>query len=222
MGQTNALEQAYFEGLTDAANTLVVRTSTAGDFSPYTLRLVDQIAHAEEDPFELTDVFPGFDPQLAEVEFSFKVECGPEFRLRSPACGLSSRPAGSSADQLSGQGLRQLPFSIMLDRMNQLLPGWGASTEADMGVALAELISYVGDRLSYQQDAIATEAYLETARSRISLRRHALLVDYHVSDGCNARAWIQLQVSGNPGDQIFLDRTVTRFYTFAPKHAFRV
>ena len=63
---------------------------------------------------------------------------------------------------------------------------------------------------------VATEAYLETARSRVSLRRHALLVDYHVHDGCNARAWIQLNVSGNPGDAVFLDRTLTRFYTFAP------
>ena len=66
--------------------------------------------------------------------------------------------------------------------------------EADLGIALAELIAYVGDPLSYQQDAVATEAYLQTARSRISLRRHALLVDYHVHDGCNARTWMQLQV----------------------------
>ena len=85
-----------------------------------------------------------------------------------------------------------------------------------MGIALAELIAYVGDRLSYQQDAVATEAYIETARSRISLRRHALLVDYQVHDGCDARAWIQLQVQGNPGEEIFLDRTLSRFYTFAP------
>ena len=70
--------------------------------------------------------------------------------------------------------------------------------------------------MSYQQDAIATEAYLETARSRVSLRRHAVLVDYHVHDGCNARAWIQLQVAGNPGTQIFLDHTLTRFYAYAP------
>ena len=54
------------------------------------------------------------------------------------------------------------------------------ASEADLGVALAELIAYVGDHLSYRQDAVATEAYLETARSRISLRRHALLVDYHI------------------------------------------
>jgi hypothetical protein len=100
--------------------------------------------------------------------------------------------------------------------MSQLLPGWKGTSEADPGIALAELIAYVGDRFSYEQDAIATEAYLATARSRISLRRHALLVDYHVSDGCNARAWVHVEVSGNPGDKVFLDRTLTRFYTYAP------
>ena len=46
-----------------------------------------------------------------------------------------------------------------------------------MGVALAELIAYVGDQLSYQQDAVATEAYITAARSRNSLHGHARLVD---------------------------------------------
>src|SRR6202000_2839475 len=37
-------------------------------------------------------------------------------------------------------------------------------------------------------------------------------VDYHVHEGCNARAWVQLTVSGTT----FLDRGLTRFYTTAP------
>ena len=90
--------------------------------------------------------------------------------------------------------------TVILDRLSQLLPAWGATSEADLGIALAELIAYVGDSLSYKQDAVATEAYLQTARSRISLRRHALLVDYHVHDGCNARTWMQLQVNGQCRD----------------------
>ena len=84
---------------------------------------------------------------------------------------------------------------VILDRLSQLLPTWGATSEADIGIALAELLAYLGDSLSYKQDAVATEAYLQTARSRISLRRHALLVDYHVHDGCNARTWVHLEVS---------------------------
>ena len=34
----------------------------------------------------------------------------------------------------------------------------------------------------------------DTARSRVSLRRHARLVDYRVHDGCNARAWVQVSL----------------------------
>jgi hypothetical protein len=93
--------------------------------------------------------------------------------------------------------------------MNQLLPTWGAATEADLGVVLAELVAYAGDQLSYRQDAVATEAYLLTARSRVSLRRHALLVAYRVHDGANARAWVCVNVAM----PVFMDRTVTRFYT---------
>ena len=208
-------EQNYFTGLPGAANILVVRTDKAGDFSTYTLRLVNDATQALEDPFEVTEVLAGFDPQLAELEFSFKVECGSNFdcRPQPPNCP----PAATAPPPINYLAKDYGSFrQIILDRLSQLLPGWNASSEADLGVALAELIAYVGDHLSYQQDAITTESYLETARSRVSLRRHALLVDYHISDGCNARAWIQLQVAGNAGDEIFLDHNLTRFYAYAP------
>lgn len=214
-GSLPQLAQTYFQSLPDAAKVLLIGTNKPGDFSPYTLRFVKDSSTAPEDPFELTEVPDEFDLQLAEVQFSFKVECAPNFdcKPQSPYClpvPVIPPPINYLAkDYGSFRG-------IMLDRLRQLLPNWNPSNEADLGVALAELIAYVGDYLSYRQDAIATEAYLKTARSRISLRRHALLVDYHLHDGCNARVWIQLQVSGSPGEQVFLDRTLTRFYTYAP------
>jgi hypothetical protein len=60
-----------------------------------------------------------------------------------------------------------------------------------------ELLAYVGDYLSYRQDAVATEAYLGTARRRASARRHARLVDYPTDDGSNARVWAQVQAGAN-------------------------
>jgi hypothetical protein len=42
---------------------------------------------------------------------------------------------------------------------------------------------------------VATEAYLGTARSRISARRIGRLLDYHVSEGCNARALVSFEVN---------------------------
>ena len=202
--------------LTDKPNVLIVRTHESGDFSTYCLRLVNSAAQAAQDPFAVTAVMNGFDPQLAAVDFCFKVECGPDFDCapQPPDCPpptVAPPPINYLAKDYGSFR------TTILDRLNQLLPGWtGGATEADFGVVLAELIAYVGDYLSYQQDAVATEAYLETARRRVSLRRHALLVDYHVHDGCSARAWIQLNVSGSAGKPVFLDRTTARFYTFAP------
>jgi uncharacterized phage protein gp47/JayE len=212
---TNPKERAFFQALSDAANVLVVRTGQAGDFSTYEFRLVNNAAQALEDPFEVTEVLKGFDLQLASVQFSFKVECGPDFDCAPvpPVCP----PQGPVPPPINYLAKDYGSFrTVILDRLSQLIPGWARTSEADLGVALAELLAYVGDRLSYQQDAVATEAYIGTARSRVSLRRHALLVDYHVHDGANARAWIQLQVQGSTGDSIFLDRTLARFYTFAP------
>jgi Baseplate J-like protein len=202
--------------LTDKPNVLIVRTHEAGDFSTYCLRLVNSATQAEQDPFAITAVMTGFDPQLAALNFCFKVECGPDFDCapEPPDCP----PPAETPPPINYLAKDYGSFrTTIIDRLNALLPGWGGSaTEADLGVVLAELIAYAGDYLSYQQDAVATEAYMETARRRVSLRRHALLVDYHVHDGGNARAWIQLNVSGNPGDPVFLDRTLTRFYTFSP------
>src|SRR5208337_62923 len=197
--------------LTDLDNVLVIRTARPGDFSPYTLGLVNSAAQASQAPFEVTGTLAGFDSQLAEVDFSFKVECGPDFDCAplSPNCSQAP-PAPPQINYLAKDygSFR----TLILDRLNQLLPSWGATSEADLGVALAELIAYKGDYLSYQQDAIATEAYIETARRRVSLRRHAVLVDYHVHDGCNARAWIQLTVGG----PVHMAAATTKFYTTVP------
>src|SRR5438874_11382626 len=94
---------------------------------------------------------------------------------------------------------------LMLDHLALRVPGWTERSEADLGITLVELLAYVGDYLSYYQDAIATEAYLGTARQRISVRRHARLLDYAMHDGCNARAWVQVRVtSDTPADGITL------------------
>jgi hypothetical protein len=215
LSQTNLKERNSFTALPDAASVLVVRTDKAGDFASYELRLVNDASHAGQDPFKVTEVLAGFDPQLATVQFSFKVECGPDFdcgpQLPNCSADLPTTPPINYLAKDFGSFR-----TVVLDRLSQLLRGWKGTTEADLGVALAEIVAYVGDHFSYQQDAIATEAYLATARSRVSLRRHALLVDYRVHDGCNARTWIQLQVAGNAGDAVFLDHSLTRFYTFAP------
>ena len=209
--QATPAEATYFKNLPSAANVLAVRLDKYGDFSPYTLQLVNNAETAAQGVFPITEALNGFDPQLAAVTFSFKVDCGPEFDCAPVPPNCATAPATPPPINYLAKDYTTFR-QVMLDRMNQLLPSWNASTEADIGVMLAEVVSYACDQLSYRQDAVTTEAYLNTARSRISLRRHARLVDYQVSEGCNARAWIQIGVSATT----FLPRHGTRFYTTAP------
>jgi baseplate J-like protein len=82
----------------------------------------------------------------------------------------------------------------MLDLLPQLNPAYVERSPADLGITLIELLAYAGDQLSYLQDAIANEAYLDTLRLRVSARRHARLLDYRMHDGRNAWTWVQLEV----------------------------
>ncbi len=167
---------------------LDVTVDRPGDFSPYTLRMVEA-SHGRPGDSPMR----GFDPRYAQLEFTFKagcpsdMDCLPEAPCPTP---LFDEP---DIDYLAKDyaSLRRL----VLDRLGLLVPDWTERHAADLGIVLAELLAYVGDYLSYYQDAVATEAYLNTARRRISIRRHARLVDYRVSEGCNARAWVAVEVN---------------------------
>ena len=74
-------------------------------------------------------------------------------------------------------------------------PRGASGTRPTSGVTLVEgSWPSVGDHLAYRQDVVITEAYLDTARLRTSVRRHARLVDYAMHDGVNARAWVAVCV----------------------------
>ncbi len=175
----------HVQSITAAANELTVNVNQAGDFSTYRLRLTASIA-SETPP-------PGFDPQLSEVEFSFKVDCPSDFDCQPEEdCPPETLPE-PSLDYLAKDyaSFRRL----MLDRLATILPEWQERNPADVGVAIVETLAYAADQLSYYQDAVATEAYLGTARRRVSVRRHARLLDYPMHDGVNARLWVQVQVN---------------------------
>jgi hypothetical protein len=162
---------------------LIVETDSIGDFSYYRLKLV-QSATSDNPPAD-------FDPLLSEIEFSFKVECPSDFDcLPKLVCPPQTFPE-PHIDYLAKDyaSFRRL----LLDRLSTIMPGWKERNVADTGVALVEVFSYVGDYLSYYQDAAATESYLGTARKRVSVRRHARLVDYPMHEGCNARVWVQIR-----------------------------
>jgi hypothetical protein len=170
-------------------NVLAVTVNAAGDFSTYTLRLVASPANS--------DPPPGFDPRLSFSDFSFKVDCPNDFDCK-PATDCTP-PTGPvpHIDYLAKDyaSFRRLLF----DRVAVTMPAWTEQHAADIGVALLELFAYAGDQLSYYQDAVATEAYLGTARRRVSMRRHARLLDYPMHDGANARVWVCFEIASGVG-----------------------
>lgn len=172
------------ESVTSFENLLNVRVSGNADFSTYTLSLVD-LDNSSNPP-------RGFDPQLSQVDFSFWVEDRSEFDCKTPEAPKSKEPPPPFIDYLAKDyaSFRRL----MLDRLAVTVPDWQERNPADIGILLVEIMAYAADHLSYYQDAVATEAYLGTARKRVSVRRHTRMLDYFMHDGCNARAWVVLDV----------------------------
>jgi predicted phage baseplate assembly protein len=170
----------------DRDDVAVIPLDRTGSRSPYVLRLVPT------QEFPLEDV----DPRYRTASFSFlpdtplEIDC-----LRSPGCP-APQTAVPDLDYLAKDyaSFRQL----LLDRLSATLPGWQERHSPDLYLTLVEILAYVADQLSYAQDAVGTEAYLDTARLRTSIRRHVRLVDYPMHEGCNARAWVCLEVRDNP------------------------
>jgi len=169
----------------EQARVLTVPLNNRGDFSTYTFRLIKDADNIHVPPV-------GFDKILSAIDFSFKVNCYSEFDCKKERiCPVTP----GREPEINYLAKDYVSFKqLMLDRMAVLMPQWKERHAADLGIALVELLAYVGDYLSYEQDVVTTEAYLSTARRRTSVRRHARLVDYFMHDGCNSRVWVHLMV----------------------------
>ncbi len=167
-----------------------VALAAPGDLTTYEMRLVDSTTESGPPA--------GIDPVLARCQFSFAVVCESEVDcLDADVC-----PPTEMEDPRIDRLARDYPgfHRLLLDRLAVKLPEWRRRNPADVRLALVEVLAYLGDQLSYEQDAVATEAYLGTARSRISIRRHARLVDYDMHDGLSARAFLQLAIGAGLPD----------------------
>lgn len=158
-------------------NQLEVLVNQPGDFSSYTLSI------------DSTELAPHFDA----IGFSFKPSCPTDFDCRTePDCP----PAVLVEPALDYLAKDYASFRrMLLDLIPQRNPRWLERNPADLGMTLVELLAYKGDFLSYFQDAVATETYLDTCHRRVSARRHARLIDYQMHDGRNASGFVQLEVS---------------------------
>lgn len=170
------LESEYF---------MVIRPSNDGDFSKYRLLLVSDFEHPECPP-------PCFDQILSGVDFTFKPGCNMKLDCKDEKL---CPPTTCNDPVIDYMAKDYASFRLLMrSRLASIMPEWKESSPADLGIVLLEILAYVGDHLSYYQDSVATEAYLGTARRRISAKRHARLFDYFIQEGCNARAWVCFQV----------------------------
>lgn len=164
-----------------AGNVLTLTVAERGDFSIYNLALRRGGA-----------LLPGFDPLLSDIPLGFRLACQQGFDCEAEAPPAPQPPADDSIDYMARDyaGFREL----MVSRFARNVPGWTDAGAASPEITLIEMLASVADRLAYAQDAVATEAYLHTARLRISAKRHARLVGYRMGDGCNARAFVHVRL----------------------------
>ncbi|WP_432177605.1 putative baseplate assembly protein [Streptomyces sp. NBC_00063] len=170
---------------------LHVTLDRAGDTSEYMFSLV------ETDPYGRpgTEPFRGFDQRYHRAAFSFRPDCPTPFDCKEDDADQPDFPAAPVVDYTARD--YDTIRKMLLDRLALTTPDRVERNPADLGVTLVELLAYTGDQISYQQDAVATEAYLDTARRRVSVRRHVRLIDYAMHDGCTARAYVTVQTAGD-------------------------
>jgi hypothetical protein len=170
---------------------LRLQVSAGGDYAAYTLAIE----------------VPGLDPLLRRADFSFMAACAVDFDCApKPYCP----PPAPDEPRLDYVAKDYASFRrMLLDLVPRLNPGFQERNPSELGIALVELLAYAGDQLSYFQDAVANEAYLERVRQRVSARRHARLVDYRMHDGRNAWTWVHLSVN-TPGSLPLGTALITR------------
>ena len=165
------------------ATRLNLRVEPVGDYSTYTVELVWDASR--------------IDPFFASLGFKFRPGCF----TNDCASQMPGRPAlpGPAIDYLAKDydSFRHTLMTAMAARV----PGWKSTSEADHDQVLIDLFAAAGDELSDFQDRVMGEACLATTRKRVSLARHARLMDYHLHEGNQASTWLALEVT--PGQTPF-------------------
>jgi hypothetical protein len=148
--------------------TVILRFRDYGDHSPYTVELTDG-GGAPLHPF------------FASAEFSFTIDC------EVGDCRDPGEEARRAATQPPTVDLLTKDYdgfvSLLSDWVKVRNPAIADLSRASFERVLLDLLAWMGDMLSYHQDRVAGEAFIETASQRFSLRQHALLLGSRLDDG---------------------------------------
>jgi hypothetical protein len=180
------------------ARRLSLRVEPVGDYSTYTLELVWDAGR--------------IDPFFSAIGFKFRPGCF----TNDCAPALPGRPAAPAPgiDYLAKDydSFRHTLIVAMAERV----PGWRTTSEADHDQVLLDLFAAAADELSDQQDRTMAEAYLGSARKRVTLARHARLMDYHLDEGQQASTWLAVDVVDGQAPFSLDDQELTVWTGAAP------
>jgi hypothetical protein len=168
-----------------AANTLRLKIAPVGDYSTY---LLSTTAAGLSSPANALPL--AMDPLLNALPFKFRPGC---FNLNcTPADRVKPPPSEPEIDYLARDydSFRHVLIAAMMRRV----PGWTTTSEADLDQVLIDLIAADADEQADYHDRVLNERSITTARKRVSLARHARLMDYHVHQGNQAATWLALEV----------------------------
>jgi hypothetical protein len=177
-------EQVKVTGVKSGSGDTIIELKVypVGDYSEYTLQMQTSSVS-----------FKNIDPLFSEIDFKFRPGC---FSLDCSEPDVCREPArenpGIDYCAKDYESFRYALISAMMDRV----PEWKATSEADLDMVLLELFSTAADELSDFQDRVMNEAYLSSCRKRVSLARHARLMDYHIHQGGQASTILALELQG--------------------------
>lgn len=168
-----------------------------GDYSVYVLSVGDEFSQF-------------FDPIFSEIPFKMRPGCYNSTCFQKPE--IEQLPNDPNINYMAKdyESFKHLMISAMIERV----PGWEPTSEADLDMVLLELICTEADKLSDFQDRVMNEAYLETAKKRVSIARHARLMNYHISQGNQSSSMLALIVRNDkefsllPGFEVRIKQNV--------------
>jgi hypothetical protein len=155
---------------------VALRVEPVGDYSTYTLELVWNASL--------------IDPFFSSIGFKFRPGC---FTNDCAPVQSGRPPLPNPAIDYLAKDYDSFRHTLMV-AMSERVPGWVSTSEADHDQVLIDLFAAAADELSDFQDRVMAEAYLATTRKRVSLARHARLVDYHLHEGNQASTWLAVDV----------------------------
>lgn len=134
---------------------------------------------------------PVIDPMLDSIEFKFRPGC---FNLNCAPVWQEPEPPGEQPDiDYLARDFHSFRHNL-INAMRERVPDWAPTSEADLDQVIIDLLAADGDKLADYQDRVMNEAYLGRARKRVSLARHARLMDYHVHQGNQASTYLVAEV----------------------------